>query len=197
MINVSLSGDQDPISPLNEYQANPYAHMTDRQQAFAELATRAMVDTLGVNEEDIATVVEPSQEGIGRFVLIDRSPNGQYHGNYNQLVAKRQDDAGFLRAEVDGVLIDGLQQTTYPIYWAMICEAQHKGIIHPDSVALSHTNDLPWTATMLTGEPLTEEGQILVASVSGGAVSHVAFKPNRGGKSMRVRPAISIPLETS
>lgn len=193
MTNFLLIGDQDPIKPLDEYQADPYSRMTSQQQRFAELATQAMVDVLGIKEEDIATIIDPDHSELGRFVLIDRSPNGQYHGNFNQLTEKMKEDPNLLRVEVDGELINTIQQTTYPVYWSMICEAQHKGLIHPDSVALSHTNDLPWTATMLTGEPLTDEGKVLVASVSGGAVSNVAFKTSRGGQSMRVRPAIAIP----
>ena len=189
----ALSGDQDPIPPLDCVQLDPYNFMTPRQQAFAELAARAMVDMLGVAVDDVRTLAETNAVNASTFTLIDGSPNGQYHGNYQKVLDRRSEDPRFMVLDLADGQVDALENTTYKTYWTMICEAQHRGIVLPDSVALSHINDLPWTATMLTGESLNEEGLVLVASVSGGGVSRVGFRPNKGGKSMRVRSTVIIP----
>lgn len=188
-----LTGDQDPIIGLNEVQADPYRYLSPLQERFAEMATRAMVDILNVHEENVRLIVQEDEENSRSFVLTDGSSNGLYFGNYGKLLKMREEDSSVLFVDINGERIDTLSNTTYGVYWGMVCEAQHRGVIAPDSVALSHQSDLPWTATMLTGEPLTDEGLILVASVSSGAVSYVGFKPSRGGTSMRVRPSIAIP----
>jgi hypothetical protein len=188
-----LTGDQDQFLQLDEIQADPYSHLNMPQQRYAEAATRALVDIYQIAETDVRLVVENSRDTTRRFVLVDGSPNGRYYGNFGKILNLRSEDPDAFHVDIEGNLIDVLGNTTYGIYWHMVCEAIHRGNIAPDSVALSHQNELPWTATMLTGEPLTDDGLILVASVSSGAVSNVGFQPNRGGTSMRVRPSIVIP----
>ena len=152
-----------------------------------------MAESFAISRDDVRlVVVHDSAAGRSRIVAIDASPNGHHAGVYDRIMAERRDDPSFLTIEVDGETVDVLPASTEDAYRAMIEDARHRGRLLPDSLALSQQNDELWTATMLMGEPLMEDGLVPLLSVSGSTVNKVGFHRNRGGRSIRVRPAVVV-----
>lgn len=188
-----LTGDQDQILDYPAPKSEEIVGLlTPSQQIIAEEAIRAMVDVLHINENHSRLIIGATGDGEKNISLVDTSPNGQHIGNFESIARNRQSNPDWYFLEFNDQRVDVLESMTYWTYWSMICEANSRGIVLQDSVALSHENDELWTATMLTGEALTDEGQILIASVSSNAVSNVGFRTNRGGRSIRVRPTVVI-----
>ncbi len=162
-------------------------------QEVYHLARLCMSETLGVDKEQTRLITIESDSGIINSVIVDASPNGQHIGRYADIMAHRAERPDYYLLSILGVSVDPLAATTEKVYRAMIHALQQEGrTTMPDSVELSHINNVPWTATMLTGEELTEDGLIPIASYSSDKVDVVGFNPNRGGISMRVRPAVNI-----
>lgn len=151
-----------------------------------------MARQLGIEPKDIYLVIEERQGHNSRVVAIDASPNGQHVGNYQTIRDRRKADANWYTIDIDGETVDVLSGTTESAYRAMIKATSSRGLAVPDSLALSQQNDEPWTVTLLTGEALTPDGQILAAAVQNDSVSVFGFRPNRGGRSIRVRPTVVV-----
>jgi hypothetical protein len=168
------------------------ALLSPEQYGYATEVAAAMAETLDIDRADIRLVVDEAPERGRRVVAIDGSPNGKHLGNYNRVVEQRSADESWYTIVVGGERVDTLGNTTEAAYRAMSADAASRGVPMPDSVALSHQNSEPWTATMLTGEPLTEDGKIVLASYSSGKVDTVGFRLDRGGRTIRVRPAVVV-----
>ncbi|HMT19154.1 MAG TPA: hypothetical protein PKD15_03915 [Candidatus Saccharibacteria bacterium] len=184
-----LLGEQDPIHALNQRSDDFLSMLSAGNQVRAEVVVSKMVDVSGIDGKDIRFVPENTENGVTQIVAIDASPNGLYGGKYNEIKERLLSDPQWMKIECNGQVIDLLSATTYAVYWAMICGARTENKVIPDSIELSQINDMPWTATMLTGEQLTEVGHIYVGSVSSNTVNTVDHRPNRGGKTMRLRPS--------
>lgn len=184
---IILTGEHDPIGNYDYGSETFQSTLSDSDRERGTELVTAMVSQLGILETDLRFVPEVVSRDRTNIVLIDGSPNGLHVGNYKSIMGKKSADKDWLTLNVGDRIIDTLESTTYGAYWSMISEARNRRVLLPDSVALSHTTDAPWTATMLTGEDLTDEGYIYVASVSSNAVSTVDHKPTRGGTSIRVR----------
>lgn len=172
----------------------PEQFLSDDQRSYAEAAIGSMVGSLGLIREHVELVIENNPEYGARAVVMDASPNGQYIGLYETILACRETDSDWYMIEVNGERIDPLKGCTKHAYRAMIEAARARGEKYlPDSLALNQHNGHVWTATMMTGDPLAEPGKIMIGSSSGGPkVNFVAHPINRGGKSFRVRPAIVV-----
>lgn len=156
-------------------------------QARADEVVGAFVTELGLDAENVRLVVDGS-----KVVAIDASPNGQHVGSFEQVVARRKEQPAWYFIDVAGEKVDVLAGNTDAAYRSMVRDAAIRGVPLPDSLSLSQQNGVPWTATMLTGEPLTEEGRIQVLSVNDGNVNRVDFELHRGGRTLRVRPAVVV-----
>jgi len=166
------------------------------QRSLVGAVRQEFQEKLGVEVEHQRLVIAEGISGLEAFI-IDSSPNGLHIGKFSRIVQRRSQNPLWFTIELAGGYIDPLAYTTQAVYRAMIADAQERGeTVMPDSIELSHQNDIPWTATFLTGEPLTPEGQVLIASFSSDKVDVVGFNPDRGGVSMRVRPCVPLgPIE--
>lgn len=183
------SPEQGHASPFNvEGMLQP------DQRIYAESVISAMVETLGLDRGDIRLILEDGPNNGGCIVAMDASPNGQFIGLYQDILAKRADDPDWYTILVDGNRVDPLEGCNRVSYEAMIVDARARGDeFLPDSLALNQHNGHVWTATMMTGEPLESEGHIWIGSSSSyDKVNFVGNPINRGGKSFRVRPSIII-----
>jgi len=166
--------------------------LSPEYQELTELVIESMTTQLGLDTTDIQ-IVAVKGDGATKVYVVDSSPHGQHIGRYSRIVEKRKEDSSWYTFELLGAQIDPLKGMDEAVYRAMIGQLITAGSkIIPDSIELSHSSDIPWTATMLTGEGLTGEGQIPIASFSSDKVDVVDFNPDRGGVSMRVRPAVLI-----
>lgn len=169
--------------------------LSPEQRDFAGKVVTGMTETLGLNPEEIRFVMETTEQG-NQIVAIDASPNGQYIGIYKSILEQRQADPDWYTLNIDGQRIDPLAGCTEAAYRAMIADARARGEkFLPDSLALNQHNGHVWTATMITGDLLPEPDKVLIGSSSGGAKVNFIGQPiNRGGKSLRVRPAVAVGL---
>ncbi len=159
----------------------------------AQVIIDCMEEGLGIERNHVRLTRIDDSQSMAHVYAVDASPNGQHIGRYAQIVERRKADPRWYMLNILGITVDPLRNMTEVVYRAMIRDAQLRGeSTMPDSVELSHLNKVPWTATMLTGEPLTEEGFIPIASYSSDKVDVVGFNPNRGGVSIRVRAAVYI-----
>jgi hypothetical protein len=167
--------------------------LTNEQQVYANIVMRSMSDALGLNLEEVRVVIDDSVEPP-QAVAIDASPNGQYIGLFSVIQSRRAEQPDWYTIEIAGQKIDPLASCTRGVYLAMIADARKCGErFLPDSLALNQQNGHVWTATMMTGEPLDDEGKILIGSSSSyNKVNFVGQDIHRGGKSFRVRPAVII-----
>jgi hypothetical protein len=170
----------------------PKSLLSQAQQAYAEAVVRSMSEAFAIRGEDVRLVVEEMPGCDRRVVAIDGSPNGQRAGVYDAIIERRRREPRYFTIEVEGELVDVFPASTEAAYRAMIDDARGRDAPLPDSLALSQQNDELWTATMLMGEPLTSDGLVQLLSVSGGTVNKVGFHTDRGGRSIRVRPAVLI-----
>ena len=170
----------------------PEPALSTDQREYADEVRRALARTFGIPSDEVRLVVEETAGGARRVVAIDASPNGQYAGTFDAIAQRRRSDPTFFTVAVRGEIIDVLSASTEAAYRAMSADVRRSGFTAPDSLALSQENHELWTATMLVGEPLTADGLIQIASVSGGVVNKVGFRTDRGGRSIRVRPAVLI-----
>jgi len=138
-------------------------------------------------------VVDASDGSQSLPVVIDASPNGTYAGTHDRIAERRKADPNHLTVEVDGEGLDVLEASTEAAYRAMMEDARRRGGPLPDSIELSQVNGELWTATMVLGDGLQDDGLVPLLSSSGGAVNKVGFHRDRGGKSIRIRPALRIP----
>lgn len=180
-------------APLTSIDIDTQKLLNNDQQAYADLAIKAMSSTLGLLTNDVRVVID-STGGIRHAVAIDASPNGQFIGIYSKIQAERVKDPDWYTIVVAGERVDPLAFCTRSVYQAMIDTVRASGErFLPDSLALSQQNGHVWTATLMTGEPLDSEGKIWIGSSSSHAkVNFVGQDTNRGGKSFRVRPCVSI-----
>ncbi len=181
-----LSGDQDPFGHFEASSDHFLGLLSVEGNKLADVAIQAFV-SFGVKEGDVRFVPEIVADGSMKIVAIDGSANGLFLGRLPQILQRRADEPEWLTCKVNNERMDLLSATTYAAYWSMVSEARTRSLLLPDSVAVSHTNDEPWTATMLTGEKLPEPDRIHVASVSSNAVSSVSHNTKKGGKSIRIR----------
>ena len=167
--------------------------LTDEQNAYSLLAIASLSETLGIKRDELRVVLDESN-GDRHAVVIDASPNGQYIGLFSDIIKKRSEDPDWYTIEVAGKIVDPLAGCTRGVYLAMIADARSRDErFLPDSLALNQKNGHVWTATMMTGEPLDEEGKIWIASSSShNKVNFVGQDIRRGGRSFRVRPAVKI-----
>jgi hypothetical protein len=153
----------------------------------------SMAETLELESGEIRLVIVEPREGSKQIAAIDASPMGQRIGTYKAIYERRAIEPAWYKIEVDGELVDPLAGCTRAAYNAMIADARVRGVLLPDSLALSQQTGQIWTATMLTGEPLDEDGLVILASSnSDDKVNNVGFPLDRGGKSIRVRPTIVV-----
>lgn len=159
----------------------------------ADTIIAAMTESLELDGSEVRLVIEePSVDGR-RITAIDASPMGQRIGTYAAIYERRATEPDWYMVEVDGQLVDPLAGCTRAAYNAMIADARSRGVLLPDSLALSQQSGELWTATMLTGEPLDDEGLVVIASSnSDDKINNVGFPLDRGGKSIRVRPALVV-----
>lgn len=167
--------------------------LTNEQQAYAVIAMKSMSDVLGLKLEEVRVVIDDSVQPP-QAVAIDTSPNGQHIGLFSAIQARRREDPEWYTIEIAGQKVDPLATCTRGVYKAMIVDARNRGVrFLPDSLALNQQNGHVWTATMMTGEPLDDEGKIWIGSSSShNKVNFVSQDIHRGGKSFRVRPAVVI-----
>jgi|GEM_PF-1422075 len=157
------------------------------QRSYAREAMKQISIEFGIDPHDIRIV-----DVDGTIVAIDASPNGQHVGSYDALRQRRADDPTYFTVALGSERLDVLAATTDAAYRAMIADCESRAVALPDSLALSQTNGVPWSATMLTGEQLTSDNRVRVLSVNNGTVNRVDFQLHRGGTTLRVRPAIVI-----
>lgn len=192
IIHPSSDGAETSLPSAEAENARLFDRLTDDQKDLLEKIAEEMSSKLGVAPEDQRLVALTRPEGQTVYV-VDASPNGQHIGRYSQILQRRQEDPAWFTIQVADQVVDPLADTTEEVYRAMVEDARMRGeTVMPDSIELSHQSELPWTATFLTGEPLTQEGEVLIASFSSDKVDVVGFNVNRGGVSMRVRPCINI-----
>ena len=170
----------------------PESLLSEEQRVYAAAVVRSMSEAFAIRSDDIRLVLEKTPEHGSRVVAIDGSPNGQHAGVYDAIIARRLIDPSLFTIEIEGEVLDVFAASTEAAYRAMIDDARTRDVALPDSLALSQQNDELWTATMLMGEPLTPDGLVQIVSVSEGPVNKVGFRTDRGGRSIRVRPAVVI-----
>lgn len=196
---IAFSGLEIETSGSADEPTSPEFLLSPEQRTYAKAAVTSMSETLGINREDIRFVQEETPERGRRVAAIDASPNGQHVGLYQHILEQRQADPDWYTIEIAGERVDLLAGCTEATYRAMIADARARGVAFlPDSLALNQHNGHVWTATMLTGEPLSSDDKVWIGSSSGGAkVNFIEHPINRGGRSFRVRPAVVVgQLET-
>jgi hypothetical protein len=167
--------------------------LSPEDAAHATKVVDAMAEKLSIERENIRLVLVETEEHGKQVVAIDASPNGQYGGSYNQVKSERAKKKGKYNITVDGSKIDTLAGTNDAAYRAMIADTKTQGTdLLPDSSPLSQENGEPWTATMLTGEPLTAGGDVRVRCVGDGKVDGGVYRPGYGHRLLRVRPAVVV-----
>ncbi|WP_354699938.1 hypothetical protein DSM112329_00196 [Paraconexibacter sp. AEG42_29] len=178
-----------PTSP------DPEEALDTGQTAWLAAAREALAAAFDIPSEKLRVV--HVREGATTVVpvVIDSSPNGTFSGTYDHIIAARESDPTHLTVCVAGERIDVLVASTEAAYRAMMEAAGRRGGPLPDSLELSQVNGELWTATMVLGSGLQEDGLVPLMSSSGGAVNKVGFSPSRGGRSIRVRPALRIPSD--
>ena len=170
----------------------PESLLNEEQRGYADAVARSMCATFAIRREDVRLVIEATPRHGTRVIAIDGSPNGQHAGVYDAILKRRLTEDGFFTIQVEGEVVDVFPASTEAAYHAMMEDARTRDGPLPDSLALSQQNDELWTATMLMGEPLTPDGLIPIVSVSEGPVNKAGFRTDRGGRSIRVRPAVVI-----
>ncbi len=167
-----------------EASADVKSLLTQEQKQKTELYVDALAKTFNMSKADLGLVVEETPEGARRAVLIDTSPMGQYLGSYDSI---QMNGKGWIN--VGGEEVNVLAGTTDAAYRAMIKDAKKN---RPDQPLPDSSANEIWTATMLTGEPLTADGDVQFRDVGDGGVSRAVAPPDYDFRSLRVRPAVVI-----
>ena len=179
-----------------------WSAMSPEQQAkAAELRAAVAAGELkehGVRE-DTLRVVMTETDGKKAFSLIHTGkgvdigdPKQDYDPSRsrNQVMSEKNDS--LFTIKIGDVTYDTRQGMTDAVYAAKVADARERGVMLPDSKPLSQEISDDWTWTMLTGEPLTADGNVPVRNVSEGKVGrHTAF-PDYGDRDLRVCPAVVI-----
>jgi hypothetical protein len=152
----------------------------------------------GVSEATLR-VVQAEKDSESQFVLIytgagvDIGDHGKDYDKartYNSVMASKNDEV--FQVEVNGVTYDTRSGMTDEAYVAKVEDARNRDVTLPDSQQLrDETGDLR-TWTMLTGEPLTADGLVLIRNVNEGQVGRNVDSPDDGDRTLRVCPAVVI-----
>jgi len=185
--SIAIAGAQVDVLPVDEAfrWGDVETQLTPEQKEKTELYVDALAKAFNMSKADLGLVVEETPEGAKRAVLIDTSLMGQYLGSYNVI---QMNGKGWIN--VGGEEVNVLAGTTDAAYRAMIKDAKNRRVNNeplPDSSA----NEI-WTATMLTGEPLTAGGDVQFRRVYGGGVDRRVVLPDADVRVLRVRPAVVI-----
>lgn len=170
--------------------------LTPEQVVWLAAARAALSSAFGIPEHQLRVVDASDGADAPLPVVIDASPNGTYAGTYDRLMEARAADPAHLTVTVEHEQMDVLEASTEAAYRAMMEDARDRGGPLPDSLELSQINGELWTATMALGDGLQDDGLVPLLSSSGGTTNKVGFHRDRGGKSIRVRPALRVPVRS-
>lgn len=171
--------------------------LAPEQTSWLALARASLSTAFGIPQGQLRVIDASGGVPTPWPVVIDASPNGTYAGTYDQIAEARRTDPSHLTITVAGETIDILEGSTEAAYRAMMEDARRRGGPLPDSLELSQVNGELWTATMALGDGLQDDGLVPLLSSSGGAVNKVGFHRHRGGRSIRIRPALRVALEST
>ncbi len=173
--------------------------MTPEQQAKASALRTALaageLKKYGVTEDSLRVVATVA----GKFKLIhtgtgiDMANLGRGYDiarSYESVMSQNNDKT--FQVEVNGVIYDARKGMTDETYYAKVEDARERGDILPDSHKMSVITDGIWTWTMLTGEPPTTDGGVLIRRVRAGLVVRSDTYIRRPNRIMRVCPVVEI-----
>jgi hypothetical protein len=193
----------ETAAPTGPFAEKSVWRAMSREQKVKAAAVRSAIaesplKEQGVTEETLR-VVKIEKDGENHFTLIhtgagvDIGNHGKDYDkarSYKAVMSDKNDK--LFQVEVDGVTYDTRKGMTDEVYIAKVEDARARGVTLPDSKPLSkETGDL-WTWTMLTGEPLTADGDVQFRGVDEGQVNRYIVFPDYDRRDLRVCPAVVI-----
>ena len=190
----------EPIEPFA--CENVWNAMSKEQRLEATALRTAMAEKLsklGITKYSLRVVMHESENSERTFTLIhsgngidigDHNESFDQARSYNAVMSRKNDD--LFTIKVNEKKYDMRSGMTSSAYDALYKDTIRQKYVLPDSNKMASEHLDQWTWTMLTGEPLTADGNVQFRAVVGGRVYRAVCPPGDGSRNLRVRPAVVI-----